>query len=124
MKKKEPRNYKVGDEFIYHNGKDIMTKVKISEVLPVGYLLSNQVKMNEELKRMDERADRYPHYILPLTPESQLMYDGHNAFQYLRRLLGELQHEMTFQGNGFNLSPDQSERYIRILKKLKKAIEK
>lgn len=126
MKKKneEPvRSWKVGDEFIYHNGKDIMTKVRIEEILPNGYLLSNQVRMNDNLKRMDEKADRYPHYILPLTERTQLMYDAHNAFYNLQRLIGDLDREMR-QLDKFNLTVEQSEKYIRILKKLKKAIEK
>lgn len=122
-KKKDERQYKVGDEFIYHNGKDTMSRVSIEEVLPNGYLLSNQVRMNENLRRMDERADRYPHTILPLDEKTLLMYDGHNAFQHLRRLLAEIQQEM-MQDNEFNLSPEQCQRYIRILRKLKKAIEK
>lgn len=124
MKKKKPeRTYKVGDEFIYHNGKDTMTKVRVEELLETGYLLSNQVRINEQLKRTDEKADRYPHYILPLTERTQLMYDAHNSFLCLQRLIAELDREMRGLDR-FNLTEEQSHKYIRILKKLKKAIEK
>lgn len=127
MKKKTStqtgRKYKVGDEFIYHNGRDIMNKVHIEEVLETGYLLSNQVRINESLKRTDDRADRYPHFIIPLDDRSQLMYDAHNAFINLRRLIDDLNREMSSL-TPFNLNVEQSEKYIRILKKLKKAIDK
>lgn len=117
------RKYKVGDEFIYHNGRDIMTRVRIEEVLENGYLLSNQVRINEFLKRTDDRADRYPHFILPITEGSQRLHDGYHAFLNLRRLMQDLDREMQSL-TPFSLTEEQTEKYIRILKKLKKAIEK
>ena len=128
MKKKttttqSERKYKVGDEFIYHNDRDVMSKVSIEKVLENGYLLSNQVRINENLRRTDDRADRYPHHILPLDERAQALFDGYHAFLNLRRLMAELDREMSLL-NPFQLTVEQTEKYIRTLKKLKKAIEK
>lgn len=111
--------YKVGDEFIYHNGKNLMDKVTIQEIIPGGYLLSNQVKMNESLVRIDVDAKKFNHTILPLTEDTEILYEAYWAHAQLLRRLADLQKEL-MQKNPFQGDREYQEKLIKVNKKLKK----
>lgn len=119
VKAKAENKYKVGDEFIYLNGRDICSKVEVIEVIPGGYLLSNQIKMNENLTRIDEGAKRYAHTILPLNEDTERQWKAYNAHHGALRMVRELESEIV-NLNPFHMSKENQERVIRISEKLKK----
>lgn len=116
---KESSRYKVGDEFIYHNGKNLMDRVKVIEIIPGGYILSNQVRMNDSLSRIDPDAKKFNGVILPITPETELLYNAFWAHAQLLRRLGELQREL-MQKSPFSGDEEYLQKLIKVNKKLRK----
>lgn len=101
--------YELGQELIISDEKTILESCTIANIQDSGYLLSNGVKVNFDLRR----CDGIPGHCIPKDAENEAKYQAYFAHQRITRFIPDILDDLN-KMDKMNLSGEQASAVTRI----------